>query len=49
MKIAFFGQLLCETQKTGIAWSAHNLILELVKMPEFECNLQYFSFPGREE
>ncbi len=49
MKIAFFGQLLCETQKTGIAWSAHNLILELVKMPEFECTLQYFSFPGREE
>lgn len=49
MKIAFFGQLLCEAQKTGIAWSAHNLILELVKIPGFECVVQYFSFPGGEE
>ncbi|MDE7312707.1 MAG: glycosyltransferase family 4 protein [Eubacterium sp.] len=49
MKVAFFGQLLCEKQKTGIAWSAHNLVLELLKCPGMECVIQYFSFPGSEE
>lgn len=49
MKIAFFGQLLCEKQKTGIAWSAHNLVMELLKYPGTECVLQYFSLPRGEE
>ena len=45
MKIAFEGQLLLSEQKTGIAWCAHNLVLELAKYPENECVIQYFA-PG---
>lgn len=43
MKIAFYGQLLDRGNKTGIAWYAHNLILELAKYPENECIIQVFS------
>jgi glycosyltransferase involved in cell wall biosynthesis len=43
MKIAFNGQLLLEQNKTGIAWNAHHLILELAKYPENECTIQCFS------
>lgn len=42
MKIAFDGQLLLKGDWTGIAWNAHNLVLELLKYPENECTLQYF-------
>ncbi|MDE7310206.1 MAG: glycosyltransferase family 4 protein [Eubacterium sp.] len=42
MKIAFEAQLLLGEERTGIAWNAHNLILELAKSPENECVLQYF-------
>lgn len=43
MKIAFDGQLLLDGNKTGIAWNAHHLILELAKYPENECVIQCFS------
>lgn len=43
MKIAFDGQLFLKGNKTGIAWNAHNLILELSKYPENECVIQCFS------
>lgn len=43
MKIAFDGQLLLGGNKTGIAWMAHNLILELAKYPENECTIQFFN------
>ncbi len=43
MKIAFEGQLLLAENKTGIAWNAHNLILELAKNPENECVIQVFA------
>ena len=43
MKIAFDGQLFLKGNKTGIAWCAHNLILELAKYPENECVIQCFS------
>lgn len=43
MKIAFNGQLLLEQNKTGIAWNAHHLILELAKYPENECMIQCFT------
>lgn len=43
MKIAFDGQLFMGGNKTGIAWSAHNLILELAKYAENECVIQCFS------
>lgn len=43
MKIAFNGQLLLEKNKTGIAWNAHHLILELAKYPENECIIQCFT------
>lgn len=42
MKIALEAQLLLGKERTGIAWNAHNLILELAKDPENECTLQYF-------
>lgn len=42
MKIAFDGQLFLKGNKTGIAWNAHNLILELAKYPENECVIQCF-------
>lgn len=42
MKIAFEAQLLLGQERTGIAWNAHNLVLELAKYPENECVLQYF-------
>lgn len=43
MEIAFDGQLLLKgEQKTGIAWNAHNLILELAKYPENQCIIQCF-------
>ncbi|MDE7313425.1 MAG: glycosyltransferase family 4 protein [Eubacterium sp.] len=44
MKIAFDGQLLLDGNKTGIAWNAHHLILELAKYPENECVIQCFSY-----
>ncbi len=43
MKIAFDGQLLLEEKKTGIAWNAHHLILELAKDSENECVIQCFT------
>lgn len=43
MKIAFDGQLFLKGNKTGIAWNAHNLIMELAKYPENECVIQCFS------
>lgn len=42
MKIAFDGQLFLGGDKTGIAWNAHNLILELLKYTENEYTLQCF-------
>lgn len=42
MKIAFDGQLLLGKDRTGIAWNAHNLILELAKDQDNECTIQYF-------
>lgn len=42
MKIAFDGQLLLNEEWTGIAWSAHNLILELLKDPDNTCVPQCF-------
>ncbi len=42
MKIVFDGQLLLSRDKTGIAWNAHNLILELVKYPDHEYSIQCF-------
>lgn len=42
MKIAFDGGLLLKAEKAGIAWSAHNFILELSKYPENECTIQCF-------
>lgn len=44
MKLAFDGQLLLRGNKTGIAWNAHNLILELAKYPENECAIQCFAY-----
>jgi len=44
MKIAFDGQLFLKGDKTGIAWNAHHMILELVKDPENECVLQCFTY-----
>lgn len=49
MKIAFDGQLVMEENKTGIAWSAHNLILALAKYPENECIIQCFSMHHTKE
>ena len=43
MRIAFDGQLFLKGNKTGIAWNAHNLILELSRYPENECVIQCFS------
>lgn len=43
MKIAFEGQIFLDENKTGIAWNAHNLILELAKYPENQCMIQCFS------
>ena len=42
MKIAFDGNPILKPHKTGIAWNAHNLLMELVKHPEYECTIQYF-------
>lgn len=42
MKIAFDGQLLLSRNKTGIAWNAHYLILELLKYNENEYTMQCF-------
>lgn len=42
MNIALEAQLLLGKERTGIAWNAHNLILELAKDPENKCTLQYF-------
>lgn len=42
MKIAFDGQLLLNEEWTGIAWCAHNLVIELLKDPENTCVLQCF-------
>lgn len=44
MKIAFDGNLILKENKTGIAWNAHNLLLELAKYPENECTVQYFKY-----
>lgn len=49
MKIAFEGQLLLAEKKTGIAWNAHNLILELAKNPENECTIQVFGLVESDE
>lgn len=43
MKIAFDGQMLLKGEKTGIAWCAHHLILELAKYEENTCTVQCFS------
>ena len=40
MNIALEAQLLLGKERTGIAWNAHNLILELAKDPENKCTLQ---------
>lgn len=42
MKITFDGQLLLGRDRTGIAWNAHNLILELLKYHEHEYTIQCF-------
>ena len=42
MKIAFNGDLLLKPNKTGIAWNAHNLLMELVKYPEHDWMIQCF-------
>ncbi|MDE7311745.1 MAG: glycosyltransferase family 4 protein [Eubacterium sp.] len=42
MKIAFDGGLLLKKDKAGIAWSAHNLILELLQYPENKCTIRCF-------
>lgn len=41
-KIAFDGQLFLGGDKTGIAWNAHHLLLELLKYPENAYTLQCF-------
>ncbi len=48
MKIAFDGCLLLKGDRTGIAWNAHNLILELLKYPENECTIRCFRNSGPE-
>ncbi len=47
MKISFDGQLFLGECKTGVAWNAHHLILELAKYPGNECILQVFSMRRR--
>lgn len=42
MKLAFDGNLLLKGNKTGIAWNAHHLLLELAKYSENECTIHYF-------
>ncbi len=49
MKIAFDGQLLLEQTKTGIAWSAHYLVLELAKHPQNQCMIRCFADTGCKE
>lgn len=49
MKIAFDGHLFLKGDKTGIAWNAHNLILELAKYPENECTIQCFRSAVKEK
>lgn len=44
MRIVFDGQLFLKGDKTGIAWNAHNLIMELAKYPGNECVIQCFTF-----
>lgn len=44
MNIAFDGQLFLDAKKTGIAWNAHNLILELAKYPENKCTIRCFTY-----
>lgn len=41
MKIAFDGQLFLDNEKTGIAWNAHNLLMELFKRSDMNmcCNV----------
>ncbi len=43
MRIAFDGQLLLEPTKTGIAWNAHHLVLELAKDPRNQCIIRCFA------
>ncbi len=43
MKIAFDAQLLFENQKTGIGWTADNLIKNIIKESDNEYFLNYFS------
>lgn len=47
MKLAFDGGLLLRKEKAGIAWSAHNLILELLKYPQNECTIRCFRSRGK--
>lgn len=46
MKIAFDGQLFLDQTKTGIAWNAHNLVLELAKYPQNQCMIRCFADIG---
>lgn len=42
MKIAFDGRLFLNKEKTGIAWNAHNLLMELLKHSENQYTLLAF-------
>lgn len=43
MKIAFDSQLFLKGNKTGIAWCADNVIKEIAKLSEYECECDFFS------
>mgnify|MGYP005749023871 CR=1 FL=1 len=48
MKIAFDAQLFLKGNKTGIAWCADNVIKELAKKPDYECECDFFAL-GHDE
>lgn len=48
MKIAFDSQLFLKGNKTGIAWCADNVIREMAKLPEYECQCDFFAL-GHDE
>lgn len=49
MKIAFDAQLFLKGNKTGIAWCADNIIKELAKVPEYDCQCDFFSLGRTKE
>lgn len=49
MKIAFDAQLLFEKQKTGIGWTADNIIKNIIETDDNEYVLNYFSLHHKQE